>query len=265
MIEPLAQLCRTGAKLCFCLVLADAAFTQTVSGHLYTPPDPEEQYQRAKAAMQASLDRQQQAVRATLSRVAQSSSKDTAALLDAAPQALNEPSADHDAPPEGSQQASAADHFFSTPWAPAEPLRVPNVQMLDDACTPLETHEIDRLAQDAAQRNRVSVDLLKSVMRQESGFKPCALSVAGAMGLMQIMPDTAETLHLDDPFDPAKNVDAGAKFLRMMLDRYKGDTQLALGAYNAGPARVDKAGGVPSIPETVGYVNKVMAGLPDPR
>lgn len=263
MIDSVAQLCRPWVKLFLCLALADAAFTQTVSGHFYTPPDPEEQYQRAKAAMQASLDRQQQAARAALLHVAQASYRETAGPVDAAPQNLAASDTSGNSAPQ--TDSTPTNHFFSTPWSPAEPLSVPNVQMLDEACSPLETKEIDRLAQEAAQRNRVSADLLKSVMRQESGFKPCALSVAGAMGLMQIMPDTAETLHLDDPFDPAKNVNAGAKFLRMMLDRYRGDTQLALGAYNAGPGRVDKAGGVPDIPETVGYVNKVMAGLPDPR
>jgi soluble lytic murein transglycosylase-like protein len=82
------------------------------------------------------------------------------------------------------------------------------------------------------------------------------------MGLMQIMPETADSLGLDDPFDPAKNVDAGARFLKMMLDRYQGDVPMALGAYNAGPARVDKAGGVPPIAETVQYITNVLGGMP---
>ena len=79
---------------------------------------------------------------------------------------------------------------------------------------------------------------------------------------MQIMPETAQTLQLDDPFDAAQNVDAGAKFLKKMLDRYQGDVAMALGAYNAGPGRVDKAGGVPAIPETIDYVEKVLGGMP---
>jgi soluble lytic murein transglycosylase-like protein len=82
------------------------------------------------------------------------------------------------------------------------------------------------------------------------------------MGLMQIMPETAEMLGLDDPFDEVKNVDAGAKFLKMMLNRYQGDVRLALAAYNAGPGRVDKAGDVPSIPETLDYIDKVLGGMP---
>ncbi|HEX4227792.1 MAG TPA: lytic transglycosylase domain-containing protein [Bryobacteraceae bacterium] len=201
--------------------------------------------------MQGSLERQQKSVRAALSRLAPVVPAEAGATRDSLSQV----------PP----KADSSDAFFSAPWPVAEPLSMPNVQMLDEDCTPLETKEIERLAQQAGSRNGVSAGLLKSVMRQESGFKPCALSVVGAMGLMQLMPETAESLHLDDPFDPAKNVDAGARFLRMMLDRYQGDTQLALGAYNAGPARVDKSGGVPAIPETVGYINKVLAGLAEPR
>jgi soluble lytic murein transglycosylase-like protein len=247
----LASTSRLWIKVCLSIVLADAVSAQTVSQQLNTRPTPDEQYARAMAAMQGSLDRQQKSVRESLARLGAAWSADAGM-----------------APNSGSQapaQTSPSDSFFAAPWPAAEPLSIPNVQVLDEDCTPLETKEIDRLADQAGTRNGVSPGLLKSVMRQESGFKPCALSVVGAMGLMQLMPDTAESLHLDDPFDPAKNVDAGARFLRMMLDRYQGDTQLALGAYNAGPARVDKSGGVPSIPETIGYVNKVLAGLAESR
>jgi soluble lytic murein transglycosylase-like protein len=246
-IESRYRLC---AKLCLSLVLADALSAQVVSQQLGTLPTPDEQYARAMASMQASLDRQQRSVRATLSRFAPAASQQATAG-----------NSESQAP----GQTAASDPFFAAPWPAPEPLSMPNVQVLDEDCSPLETKEIDRLAEQAGSRNGVSAGLLKSVMRQESGFKPCALSVVGAMGLMQLMPGTAETLHLDDPFDPDKNVDAGARFLRMMLDRYQGDTQRALGAYNAGPARVDKSGGVPAIPETIGYVNKVLAGLADQR
>jgi soluble lytic murein transglycosylase-like protein len=249
---------RRTAKLSINLVLAvlaDAAFGQSVSQQLYRPPAPDQQYARAMAAMQGSLERQQKAIRNTLARFASAPASDPA---------VNRESA-RDSESLDPGQAAPQSSFFVEPWPAAAPLSVPNVQVLDEDCIPLETNEIDRLADEAGRRNGVSADLLKSVMRQESNFKPCALSVVGAMGLMQIMPETAETLHLDDPFDPAKNVDAGARFLRMMLDRYQGDTQLALGAYNAGPARVDKSGGLPDIPETLGYVNKVLAGLPAPQ
>ena len=100
------------------------------------------------------------------------------------------------------------------------------------------------------------------VMLQESGFRPCAVSTAGAAGLMQIMPETADDLGLQDPFDPAANVDAGARYLKQMLDRYHGNTALALAAYNAGPGRTDKSNGIPQIAETVGYVSRILEAIP---
>lgn len=171
------------------------------------------------------------------------------------------------ASPAGAQQiasqadASVAKTFYSPPWTDSAPLAVPNVQMVDDSCQPMAQDQVDKLIQAAAQKQGVEAGLLKSVMRQESGFKPCAVSTAGAMGLMQIMPETAGMLGLDDPFDPAKNTEAGAHFLKMMLDRYQGDVPMALGAYNAGPGRVDKAGGVPPIAETMQYVTNILRTL----
>jgi hypothetical protein len=111
-------------------------------------------------------------------------------------------------------------------------------------CSPLPDSEID------------------SLVGQASGFRPCALSPKGAMGLMQLMPATAEQLGIQDPFEAASNVDAGARFLKQLLDRYSGDIPSALGAYNAGPAKVDAAGGVPAIPETVDYIRQIMSSLP---
>lgn len=161
------------------------------------------------------------------------------------------------------QSADAANTgFFTAPWPSSVPLSIPNVQVVDDSCEALDSAEVGKLVDAASKKHGVDPNLLLSVMRQESGFKPCATSVAGAMGLMQIMPDTADMLGLDDPYDAAKNVDAGAKFLKMMLDRYQGDLPMALGAYNAGPGTVDKAGGVPPIAETVQYISNVLGGLP---
>jgi len=166
------------------------------------------------------------------------------------------------APTEVAQTEVPQDSFFAVPWPSSAPLIVPNVQMMDDSCQALPKSDVDQLVDQASKKHGVDVDLLRSVMRQESGFKPCAVSVAGAMGLMQIMPDTAEMLKLDDPFDPQKNVDAGASFLKMMLDRYQGNVTLALGAYNAGPGKVDKAGGVPPIAETMQYITNILGDLP---
>ena len=112
---------------------------------------------------------------------------------------------------------------------------------------------------DAAKRNSLDPALLSAVIDQESGFRADVVSSAGAVGLMQLMPDTARELGVTDPFNPAQNVDGGAKYLRSLLDRYGGRLDLALAAYNAGPAAVDRYGGVPPYAETQAYVAGIMA------
>jgi len=129
-------------------------------------------------------------------------------------------------------------------------------------CDPLAPAEVDAMVGQAAEREGLSPDLLRNVMKQESAFRPCAVSPKGAMGLMQLMPATAEQFGVDDPFDPSSNLDAGARFLKELVSRYGGDISKALGAYNAGPARVDAAGGVPKIPETVDYVKQILTLMP---
>jgi soluble lytic murein transglycosylase-like protein len=110
----------------------------------------------------------------------------------------------------------------------------------------------------AAKAQGVYPKLLHAVIEQESRFHPCAVSPKGAKGLMQLMPDTAAELGVNDPFDPKENIEAGAKYLRQLLDKYKGDLAQALGAYNAGPAAVDQAGGIPNFRETRDYVQTIM-------
>jgi soluble lytic murein transglycosylase-like protein len=152
------------------------------------------------------------------------------------------------------------DSFFTVPWqqplAPvAGPAGAPH-------CPALPAGDVDRLVSEAAKREDLPADLLRSVMAQESGFYPCAVSSKGAQGLMQLMPDTAAQLGVKDPFDPVENVASGAKLLKSLLQRYGGNVQAALGAYNAGPGRVDAAGGgVPPILETVQYVQRILAAL----
>ncbi len=152
--------------------------------------------------------------------------------------------------------------FYTTPWPQSPDFVMPNVQVQTDSCDALESGEIEKLVSEASNKNKVDATLLRAVMVQESGFRPCAVSTAGAMGLMQIMPGTADDLGLADPFDPSANVDAGARYLKQMLDRYHGNTALALAAYNAGPGRTDKANGVPPIPETIGYVSSILSNIP---
>ncbi len=107
----------------------------------------------------------------------------------------------------------------------------------------------------------VDEDLVRAVVRMESGGNTKAVSTAGAMGLMQLMPETAEMLGVADPFDPVQNVDGGVRYLKMMLDRYDGDETLALAAYHSGPGRVDRYGGVPPYPKVTHYVKTVKALL----
>ena len=116
----------------------------------------------------------------------------------------------------------------------------------------------------AARESGVEPALIAAVARAESGFDPRAVSPAGAQGIMQLMPATARGLGVRDPFDPAESLHGGAQYLRLQLDRF-GDPRLALAAYNAGPAAVARAGGVPPYAETQAYVARVMAYYADFR
>jgi len=129
------------------------------------------------------------------------------------------------------------------------------------ACNPLPSDEITALSETAAASTSVSAELIRSVMRQESAFRPCAVSTKGAMGLMQLIPGTAAEMGVKDAFDPEQNVLGGAKLLKQLMDRYSGDLSMTLSAYNAGTRPVDAASGVPMIPETMDYVSRILARL----
>jgi soluble lytic murein transglycosylase len=117
--------------------------------------------------------------------------------------------------------------------------------------------QFDGLIDKASRDYGVSPRLLKSIIKVESNFNPEAVSKKGAKGLMQIMPQNFSFLDIDDPADPYQNIMGGTRYLKQMLEKYNNDLHLALAAYNAGPAAVDKYNDIPPYRETKDYVRKV--------
>src|SRR5580658_5688099 len=138
-------------------------------------------------------------------------------------------------------------------------------QVLNRAFT---QQDIDAAIDEAAARHNVDPSLVRSVVKVESNFNPNAVSRKGAMGLMQLMPSTARSLNVVNPFDPEQNVDAGVRHLRKLLDSYGGNVRLSLAAYNAGSGAVARSAGVPHFRETQDYVRRITnlynAGDTDP-
>ena len=137
-----------------------------------------------------------------------------------------------------------------TRWVQAPPVGTPPAAQLSK-------EELQRIVHETATRHHVDPALVQAVIEAESAWQPTAISRKGAQGLMQLTPGTAGDLGVNNAFDPTQNVDGGVKYLRMLLERYRGDLDLALAAYNAGPNAVDRARGVPNYPETRAYVQKV--------
>jgi soluble lytic murein transglycosylase-like protein len=167
---------------------------------------------------------------------------------------------------------TATHTFFAVPWSqPQPPTPIPSAVSAaapmsagwrpSADCDPVSAEEADALIREQAEKQSLAPELLRAVIAKESAFYPCAVSPKGALGLMQLMPGTAEEFGVSDPFDPQQNVDAGARLLKQLIGRYGGDLSLALSAYNAGAARVDASGGIPAIKETQNYVNGIFGDI----
>ena len=154
---------------------------------------------------------------------------------------------------------------------PAAPASAPALAFTSEPALPHETHVAPSAGPDRWQgqlavlavKYDLSPRLIEALVWQESRWREGAVSPAGARGLAQLMPATARGLGVD-PGDPAANLEGGARYLRAQLDAFGGDVEKALAAYNAGPGRVQRAGGVPAIAETRAYVAAIMARLAEP-
>jgi|SRR5579871_2235885 soluble lytic murein transglycosylase-like protein len=125
----------------------------------------------------------------------------------------------------------------------------------------LDRDGAEALVKEAAERHRIDPALIRAVIETESGWNAAAVSRKGAVGLMQLVPSTAQRFGVKDLFSPKQNVDAGVRYLKALLERYNGNLELALAAYNAGEGAVDRARGVPAYRETRNYVQRVQDAL----
>jgi hypothetical protein len=121
--------------------------------------------------------------------------------------------------------------------------------------------EIRDIVDEGAKLSGLDTDLVRAVVRRESAYNPWATSTKGAQGLMQLMPSVQAQFGVTDPYDPKQNVAAGTRLLKQLLEQFDGDLPRALGAYNAGPTRVEQWGGVPPFPETTQYVNGILSDI----
>ena len=216
----------------------------------------DKQRQVTLAAMQASIEKQRAAIAAGMA--ASIGKQPSAKAAPTTPGAFFTLPAFPSLPPLVPPQNAQGPELIAAPFEAAGTTQ-PGLY-----CDPVSETDIAPIVLDTAQREGLDPRLITAVIQQESAFRPYAVSQKGAQGLMQLMPATAEQFGVKDPFDIQENIGAGAKFLKGLLTRYTGDLSLALGAYNAGPGKVDEAGGVPAIPETTNYVREILRKLAVP-
>jgi soluble lytic murein transglycosylase-like protein len=116
-----------------------------------------------------------------------------------------------------------------------------------------------RIIYSKADKYRIEPSLVSAVIKVESNWDAKAISHKGAMGLMQLMPSTAKEMNIKNPFDPEENIEGGTRYLRYLLDKFDGDINLALAAYNAGPGKIEKFRGIPPFKETKQYVKRILS------
>lgn len=156
------------------------------------------------------------------------------------------------------RQIQSLNSFAQKPDADFQKILESSVQSKKNP-TSVSRNEIDNLITKYADKNGLDEAFVKAVINQESGFNPNATSHCGAMGLMQLMPATAQGLGVTNAYDAEQNIEGGTKYLKGLMDRFGNDKQLALAAYNAGPNAVKKYGGIPPYAETQNYVKKVLS------
>lgn len=153
-------------------------------------------------------------------------------------------------------------HFTNVPTNPSYDYRLFIKDITRKTSKPrlsfYSSNAYDHVITEASRKHGISFPLLKAVIKVESDFDPNAVSSAGALGLMQIMPQNAKAFNMRDPFDPKENILTGTRYFKKLLERFDGKLHLALAAYNAGPGAVDSCKGIPRIKETEDYVERVM-------